>query len=1073
MKKLLLTAMATAACLAGMAQGQQKNLAPVTGDLVNIKSQMDKNLVEIINGKTQNGTHKMAPVQKAAKPVKPAAKAKAFAKTEDAQTVTFTAFRKSLYRDGYTYDYLNGDLTTYEVQAVFEGDKVTFSNLFNLDDPMNGHTQIDMVGDYDAANGKITFATPMDYVNGCITGTFYGGYYTGIVRGGEANMSGGFDASCGQLTFTVADDLSSITSDQNMLIMMGANGYGYAFTAYNFIKMYQPQEGSKVVSMSNDVINFREDIYPELSETQSLLFANIGQDAAEYVVDCESDDNSMSVSPMAGEIEPMSLLKVDVTFTPMAAGDYEGIITLATEEDEYIISATGGAIPYPDYSCIVKSGEFAISTCMEFPWQIGDQNGNPIVRSTNIMIYGDSWLKAKFTVPEGKIATVSWKGNSFVSQWFASKATITNDMGEELFASNMDYEELDGSSKFGPGEHYLLFNYNVSYAGYTTEDDWMMICDLETSYEDLVEINANLETGSAMNFGSFLSGENSSYKNVIFQNLGSQPLKVTEVVSSDNFIVYPTDAAANTMDRLNVSVEFIGSEAGSYNETITICTTAGSYVIQCQALVRQTPDYSKIMAADSDPTIEMVWHNNPMDPFILDETTNQLVNANACVPDSVEYNNWIYVDFEIPSGKIGHLTWDASLSIAGLDEEGFNSDIAWVEMYTAHGAYTFGGIDHDPVDSDAAYNMHFPDANSYTPGVNSVQWRLYHKGDNYYENDDEFRIWNVRLELEDFAPFAYSLDKNPLDFGTLFQGKSAKQSLTVTNEGADPIEILGIDFDGPVSIDYVPSYSIGYKSQYWLDFIYTAEEAGQFEGSIIMHTANGDIVVPYVVEVLSTENYLLVGDFEDDAAGWTRIDADGDGKGWDLLWSLFGGYPEGHAHSGADGLGSTAYYYYSPDLDPDNWTFSPAFEVPANGEYELSWWIGVEEDEQDYCYHTYSVYVGEDTDGLEDTMDEVFTEMLEQTGWQERKVNLADYAGKTVQVAFRHYDSLGQRLLKLDDVFVKLNETVGVNAIAGVNNAERQVYSLSGVRQQQLNDGINIIRTVKADGSVDIQKLVK
>lgn len=1063
MKNILLTSLAAAACVSGLALSQYNSNGSADGNMINIKSCVDQKLLEILKEKnpearTATALQKKAPVMRKAK--------------ADAETVEYTAFAKSLYMNGYTYSYENGDMSSYKVTITFDGDKATFTNLFNIDAayPGYGHIQYDMTGDYDAANGKITFETPMDFTNGCLFGYVYN-YYDGIVRGGEANASGGFDASCGILSFTVSEDRTQITSDQNILLMYGTGDRGYAMTGMKFINLYQPQEGAKVISMSDEQLSFREDIFPELSDTKTILFANIGAEPAEFVVDCESDGDAMSVDPVSGIVESMTLLPVTVTFTPQAVGDYEGIITLATEDDEYIISATGGCVSGPDFSGLVKSGEFTFSTGMEFPWEVGDQNGNPIARSTNIMIYGDSWLKAKFTVPEGKIATISWKANSYVEQYFASKATITNDAGDDIFTSFMGFDECNGSSKFAPGEHYLLFNYNVSYAGYTTEDDWMMVCDFETSYEDLVDSNSTLESGSVMQYGNFLSGENSSYQNIVLQNLGANPLKVTDVKSSDNFKVYATDDAAETMGRLNVSVEFVGSEPCQYDETIEVNTTAGNYSVQCLANVYKTPDYSKVIAPDSDPTVEFSWYNYSADPFILDEETNQLVNATAG-QDEVASTAWVSVDFTIPEGKMGRVSWDASLDITGLNEEGFNSDIAWIDFMSYQG-FTFGGISKDNMTSDTAYVI-FNGANAYTPGLKTIQWRYSKNGDGHVDGADEFRIWNLRVELEDFASFDYSLDQDVLDFGTLFQGKSATKRITVTNEGSEQIMVESIEYDGPIAIGYAPSWGISYKGEYWLDFTFTAEEAGAFNGSIIMHCTNGqDIVIPCTADVLSTEGYLLVGDFEDDAAGWTRVDADGDGKGWDLLWSLFGGYPEGHTHSGADGLGSTAYYYYAPDLDPDNWAISPMFEVPADGEYELSWWIGTEEDEYEYCFHTYSIYVGEDASGLEDSMDEVFTEMLDQTGWQERKVSLADYAGKTVCVAIRHYDSLGQRLLKLDDMFVKLNQTTGVNAIAGVNTSERQVYSLSGVRQQKLTDGINIIRTVKADGSVDVQKLVK
>ncbi len=1070
MKKLLLTAMAGALCLTGMAERQLQSMVSADGNTINIRSCVDQKLLDILKDKAPEA-RTTTPAQKKAPLARPAASTMRKAKAE-AETIEYTAFAKSLYENGYTYSYENGDMSSYKVTITFDGDKATFTNLFNIDEAYAGygHIQYDMTGDYDAETGKITFETPMDFEDGCEFGYVYG-YYTGIVRGGYANENAGFDASCGILSFTVSEDRKQITSDQNMILMFGTGTQGYNMTGMKFINLYAPQEGSKVISMSSDVISFREDIFPELSETKSLLFANVGAEPAEFVVDCESEGDAMSADPVSGTIEPMSLLTVDVTFTPQEEGQYEGIITLVTETDEYIISATGACVGGPDYSGLVKSGEFKFSTGMEFPWQLGDQNGNPIARSTNIMIYGDSWLKAKFTVPEGKIATISWKGNSFVSQYFASQATVTNDYGDQIFTSWMDYEEFDGSSKFAPGEHYLLFNYNVSYAGYTTEDDWMMVCDFETSYEDLQEANSVLESGDVMQYGNFLSGENSSYKNIVLQNLGSNPLKVTGVKSSDNFKLYPTDDAAETMGRLNVSVEFVGAEAGKYDETVEVSTTAGDYTVQCLANVYQTPDYSKVISPESDPSIEFTWINNAADPFILDEEKNQLVNANAGL-DSVASYSWVSVDFVIPQGKMGRVSWEASLDVTGLNEEGFNSDIAWIDFMSYQG-FTFGGISKDCMASDTVYVI-FEGANAWTPGLKTIQWRYNKNGDGHVDGADEFRIWNLRVDLEDFDGFGYSLDKEQLDFGTLFQGKSSTQRIILTNEGADQLMIESVEYNGPISSSYIPSYGCSFHGQFWLDFTFTAEEAGAFEGSIVMHTTSGnDIVIPCVADVLSTEGYLLVGDFEDNAEGWTRVDADGDGKGWDLLWSLFGGYPEGHTHSGADGLGSTAYYYYSPDLDPDNWTISPAIEVPAEGEYELSWWIGVEEDEYDFCQHYYTVYVGEDASGLEDSMDEVFSEQLDQTGWQPRSLSLADYAGKTVNVAFRHHMSMGMRLLKLDDVMVQMNDIVGIKAITDVNTTNRQVYGISGARQNGLNNGVNIVRTVKADGSVDVQKIVK
>ena len=156
-------------------------------------------------------------------------------------------------------------------------------------------------------------------------------------------------------------------------------------------------------------------------------------------------------------------------------------------------------------------------------------------------------------------------------------------------------------------------------------------------------------------------------------------------------------------------------------------------------------------------------------------------------------------------------------------------------------------------------------------------------------------------------------------------------------------------------------------------------------------------------------------DFETDmtAEGWTTIDADGDEYDWrtdtDALWDEKLGIDEGHCAI------SRSYVNNVGPRNADNWLFSPAITIPADGAI-VSWY----EQSQDASYPDfYEVYVSE-TNTSTDTskMTKIFSGTAANP-WNQRSVELeaAEYAGKTVYIAFRHrcYDCY---ILEIDDFAV-------------------------------------------------------
>ena len=147
--------------------------------------------------------------------------------------------------------------------------------------------------------------------------------------------------------------------------------------------------------------------------------------------------------------------------------------------------------------------------------------------------------------------------------------------------------------------------------------------------------------------------------------------------------------------------------------------------------------------------------------------------------------------------------------------------------------------------------------------------------------------------------------------------------------------------------------------------------------------------------------------------GWTIIDADQDGNNWEHI-SVQGDLSSGHTGSGA-------YASYSYDnstydaLTPNNWLVTPA--IALSGTSSLTYWFIVA---QSYPADHYGVYVS--TTSATDTS--AFTLLYEETPtsangtWTMRTVDLTNYSGNTVYIAFRHFNCTDQLVLVLDDITV-------------------------------------------------------
>ncbi|MBQ1654756.1 MAG: choice-of-anchor J domain-containing protein, partial [Bacteroidales bacterium] len=159
---------------------------------------------------------------------------------------------------------------------------------------------------------------------------------------------------------------------------------------------------------------------------------------------------------------------------------------------------------------------------------------------------------------------------------------------------------------------------------------------------------------------------------------------------------------------------------------------------------------------------------------------------------------------------------------------------------------------------------------------------------------------------------------------------------------------------------------------------------------------------------------VLSEDFENGMPeGWTTIDVDGDGD----VWANAG--MAGHESEGC--ITSKSYDNNYGALTPDNWLITPAIELPSDASaIDLQFYANGQD--ASYANEHYGVYVSTTTTDPSaftmlwaETMDAEGGPHRVQGVWGEKNTDLTAYAGQTVYIALRHFNTSDQFYLNVDD----------------------------------------------------------
>jgi hypothetical protein len=188
-------------------------------------------------------------------------------------------------------------------------------------------------------------------------------------------------------------------------------------------------------------------------------------------------------------------------------------------------------------------------------------------------------------------------------------------------------------------------------------------------------------------------------------------------------------------------------------------------------------------------------------------------------------------------------------------------------------------------------------------------------------------------------------------------------------------------------------------------------------------------------------------DFEDCAAGmpagWSTIDADGDGFGWDVWYPSSHGYEPTQAMHGDICLTSASYNYYGA-LNPDNWLVTP--KVALNG--TLSLWAAGQD--PDYADEVFAVYVSTGNP-TQDEFVKISDDITVQGVMNEYTFDLSDYAGQEGYVAIRHYNVSDMFRINIDDVKIGGDAQAPVEAEwIYVDGIQELGYLIEGLEEETM-----------------------
>ena len=322
-----------------------------------------------------------------------------------------------------------------------------------------------------------------------------------------------------------------------------------------------------------------------------------------------------------------------------------------------------------------------------------------------------------------------------------------------------------------------------------------------------------------------------------------------------------------------------------------------------------------------------------------------------------------------------------------------------------------------------------------------------------YEGDTWGHTWYVDdVAIVDDSP-VINLSENQLTQTLALNGMGSR-SIEIGNGGIQ-------DLTYEISLEYLQSgdwltvsplngaIPSQVSAEITLDFNSEAMEVGTYQAILTISSndpANPQLTVDVTLEVVDVNVYPFTEDFESGnfpPIGWSVFSQQLDYPNWELFPWL-NHTPEGE---------NSVYHTYGWDGPSDNWFVMPLISFPTEGFFYLSFW-SLNEYAEYYGKNSVLVSTGS-PDPAAGEYVELWSPAQVSGQWSQSYVNLADYAGQDVYIAFR-YEGNYAHIWYLDDIAlgeevddspVLSVSTLSVNQTLGENGTANKTF-------QVINDGI-------------------
>lgn len=382
------------------------------------------------------------------------------------------------------------------------------------------------------------------------------------------------------------------------------------------------------------------------------------------------------------------------------------------------------------------------------------------------------------------------------------------------------------------------------------------------------------------------------------------------------------------------------------------------------------------------------------------------------------------------------------------------------------------------------------------PGEHTLQWQ-YKKDHSTNPAGDYFAVDNV--EIIEGTPFVpETIDEIRIEgFSTPLWGQHPNYDITVPEGANYYIDTVMWQYADELNEDYGQLYEDEYFDNEFATYnllvriypnegyVISDDATALINGSTVAVGSFGNTVFGYFyiyskeyeVDPNITEPTPVppepvgpIWDFETDPEdqGWTFVDQDGDGRNWSWMVDW---YSEYDFHEGYGFIMSLSYENDYGPLYPDNWAITPEFEVPENGLFTF-WAQG---QDPDYPYEIFGVYLKE-ADGEE--WVQIGQDDYTWGADYQFEYDIAEYAGRTVQMAIRHYNVSDMFEINVDYVEVTCAETPEPYVLGDANgdgnvNIQDAILVLRFAMGLITDDALDTAAAeVSGDGTVNIQDAV-